>query len=114
MSASGTVQGREPRTGWLVAGVPAVAAVAVFGWARWCFAASPPLPTATAVVVGAFLAVGACAAYYVLVGGNGALFGVLFLALGLLMTVAAADQATARAEVATCVVGEVHSKVEGS
>ncbi|MFJ6798007.1 hypothetical protein [Streptomyces sp. NPDC091268] len=94
--------------------LPALAAALLFAWACWCYGASPPVATAPAVAVGGAVLVGACAAYSVLVGGSGGLFGALFLALGLLLTVTAADQAASRGSTATCVVGEVHTKVEHS
>ncbi|MGW0391232.1 hypothetical protein ACWDYJ_10070 [Streptomyces sp. NPDC003042] len=105
---------REPRTRRFVAALPAVAAVAVYGWAHWCFAGPSSPPVAVAVAGGALLLVGACVAYFVLVAGSGALFGAVLLALGLLLTVASADQASARTEVATCVVREVHDTLQGS
>ncbi|MGR4878333.1 hypothetical protein ACIPUC_02705 [Streptomyces sp. LARHCF249] len=108
------MQGTEPR-GWRpAAGLPAVAAAAVYGWAHWCYAGPASPPAAVAVAGGMALLVGACAAYGLIVGGSGGLFGGLLLAVGLLVTVAAADQTAARAESATCVVREVHTRLQES
>ncbi|WP_158721220.1 hypothetical protein [Streptomyces sp. NRRL S-241] len=102
------------RRRWFTVALPVSAAAAVYGWVHWYLAGPSSPPTAVAVAGGVLLVAGACAAYVVRVGGTGGFFGVLFLAVGLLLTVTAADQATARAEVATCVVGEVHTTVQAS
>ncbi|MFJ3925264.1 hypothetical protein [Streptomyces sp. NPDC090022] len=99
---------------WLSAALPAVAAVLLHGWAAWYFGAASPPPAAVAVAGAGILGAGALVAYFLLVGGNGAVFGTLLLAVGLLLTVAAADRTAAREEVATCVVREVHTRSEGS
>ncbi|MFG2989581.1 hypothetical protein ACGFZK_09895 [Streptomyces sp. NPDC048257] len=99
---------------WFTVAMPVVAAAAVYGWTHWYLAGPASPPIAVAVTGGAVLIAAACVAYFVRVDGGGGFFGVLFLAVGLLLTVAAADQATARAEVATCVVGAVHTKVQAS
>ncbi|MEU9254441.1 DUF3592 domain-containing protein [Streptomyces sp. NPDC048270] len=104
----------EPREGRLAAGLPAVAAGAVYGWAHWCFAGPAPPPTAVAWVGAVVLLVAACAGYVVAVGGSGSVFGGLLLAVGLLLTVAAADQTASRAESATCVVREVERRLQSS
>uniref|UniRef100_A0AAU3GT37 DUF3592 domain-containing protein n=1 Tax=Streptomyces sp. NBC_01401 TaxID=2903854 RepID=A0AAU3GT37_9ACTN len=59
---------------------------------------------------GGLLGLGACAVYFARVSGSRGFFGGLLLAAGLLACVAAADQATARSEVATCAVREVHTE----
>ncbi|MFI7359302.1 hypothetical protein ACIBTP_35895 [Streptomyces avidinii] len=102
------------RMRWFAVVLPGSAAAAVYGWVHWYLAGPSSPPTAVAVAGGALLVAGACAAYVVRVGGSGGLFGVLFLAVGLLLTVTAADQAAARAEVATCVVEAVHGRVQAS
>ncbi|MFJ3834985.1 hypothetical protein ACWGHM_26475 [Streptomyces sp. NPDC054904] len=94
--------------------LPVVAAAALYGWAHWYFAGPGSPPAAVAVAVGAVLCGAACAVYFVRVHGGGALFGALFLAVGLLLTVTTADRAAGRAESAVCVVREVHSQVQGS
>ncbi|MFD8981466.1 hypothetical protein [Streptomyces sp. NPDC059564] len=94
--------------------LPWLAAGAVYGWAAWCFGGSSAPPGAVALVGGAVLLLGGCAAYFVLVGGTGGFFGALLLSLGLLLAVAAADQAASRPEVAVCPVREVHTKAEHS
>ncbi|MFD3696983.1 hypothetical protein ACFWUZ_12655 [Streptomyces sp. NPDC058646] len=94
--------------------LPAVAAAAVSGWAYWCFAAPAPPPGPVAVAGGVLLAAGACAAYWVRVRGSGGFFGALLLGMGLLLTVAAVEQATARGAVATCVVEEVRTRIQES
>lgn len=106
------MSGTEPQRWRPAAGLPAVAAAVVYGWAHWCYAGPASPPTAVAVAGGAVLLVAACVAYGLITGGNGAFFGGLLLALGLLLTVAAADQTAARAETATCVVREVRSKLQ--
>ncbi|MGW7103422.1 hypothetical protein [Streptomyces sp. NPDC054838] len=103
---------RVRRVGTAVLPVPAAAAG--YGWASWCFAGSSAPTGAVALVGGAALVLGACAAYFVLVGGSGGFFGALLLALGMLLAVAAADQAARRPAVAVCAVREVHTKVQGS
>ncbi|MFF3013319.1 hypothetical protein [Streptomyces sp. NPDC057939] len=102
--------------GWWrpTAALPVVAAAALYGWAHWCFAGPGSPSPAVAVAVGAVLCGAACACYFVRVRGGGALFGALFLAVGLLLTVTTADRAAARAEIAVCVVREVHSRVQGA
>ncbi|MET9324425.1 hypothetical protein ABZX75_30340 [Streptomyces sp. NPDC003038] len=105
---------RDPQGRRFAGAVPLVAAAAVSGWAHWCFASSSPPSGVVAVVGGAVLIAGACVAYFVLAGGSGGFFGGLLLGLGLLLTVAAVDQAAARGEVATCVVREVHTKTQYS
>ncbi|WP_412075017.1 hypothetical protein ACLF6K_02685 [Streptomyces xanthophaeus] len=104
----------ESTVRWVGAALPAVAAVAVSAWAGWCFAGSAPPTTPVAVAGGAALLGGACVAYWVLVRGSGGFFGALLLGMGLLLAVAAAEQATARAEVATCVVEGVRTTVQES
>ncbi|MFD7097383.1 hypothetical protein [Streptomyces xanthophaeus] len=99
---------------WACTALPAVAAAAVSGWAAWCFAGSAPPPAAVAFAGGAVLLAAACTAYWFLVGGPGGFFGALLLAMGLLLAVTAVEQATARAEVADCVVGQVRTEVQGS
>ncbi|MFC6982321.1 hypothetical protein [Streptomyces cirratus] len=91
-----------------------MAAGGVYGWASWCYGASSAPSGAVALVGGAVLVLGSCAAYFVLVGGSGGFFGGLLLSLGMLLTVAAADQAAARPATATCAVREVHTKVQQS
>ena len=103
------------RRGWRpTAALPAVVAAALYGWAHWYFAGPDSPSAAVAVAVGAVLCTAACALYSARTHGSGALFGVLFLAVGLLLTVTAADRAAGLAEVAVCVVREVHSQVQGS
>ncbi|MFB0629729.1 hypothetical protein [Streptomyces sp. AB3(2024)] len=104
------------RPGWRLATValPGLAAGAVYAGASWCYAASSAPSGAVAVVGGAVLILGVCTAYSVLVGGAGGLFGALLLSLGLLLAVAAADQAAARTAAATCAVREVHIRVQDS
>ncbi|MEV7525126.1 hypothetical protein [Streptomyces sp. NPDC091371] len=108
----------EPREWGLDAALPGAAAAAVLAWTYWCFTA-PSAPSTTVAVTGvAVLLLAACAVYFVRVGGSGGFFGTLFLGLGLLATVATADQTAARGEVAACVVREVratdqHSVGEG-
>lgn len=104
----------EPQVRRLAAPLPVVAALAVYAWAHWCYAGTTPPSGAVAVAVGAVLVVGAPVAYFALVGGSGALFGALFLTLGLLLTVATADQAAVRGESATCVVRDVRTTVQTS
>ncbi|MFB7057083.1 hypothetical protein ACFCXT_28695 [Streptomyces vinaceus] len=104
----------EPKVWRLAALVPVVAAAAVYGWARWCYTAASPPSAAVALVGGAALVAGASVAYFVCVRGSRSLFGALFLALGLLLTVTATDQAASRAEVAACVVREVKEQVTSS
>lgn len=94
--------------------LPWVAAGGVYGWASWCYGGSSAPSGAVALVGGAVLVLGCCAAYAVLVGGSGGFFGALLLSLGMLLTVAAADQAAARPATATCAVREVHTKVQHS
>ncbi len=106
--------GTEPGEWRPAAGLPAVAAAVVYGWAHWCFASPVSPPTAVAWVGAVVLLVGACVAYVVIVGGSGSVFGGLLLAVGLLLTVAAADQTASRAESATCVVREVHTRFQES
>ncbi|MGP3690044.1 hypothetical protein ACTVZO_36005 [Streptomyces sp. IBSNAI002] len=104
----------EPRVRRLAAGLPAVAAAAVYGWAHWCLAGPASPPTAVAWLGAVLLLVGACVAYGVLVGGSGSVFGGLLLALALLLTVTAADQTASRPATASCVVREVHTRLQGS
>ncbi|MFH7595662.1 hypothetical protein WDV06_11250 [Streptomyces racemochromogenes] len=105
-------EARERRFGGVV--LPTAAAALVYGWARWCFGGSaPPSPT-VAVAGGAVLVLGAPVAYFLCARGAGGLFGALFLALGLLATVAATEQAAARGAVATCVVREARAETEAS
>ncbi|MEV6956901.1 hypothetical protein [Streptomyces sp. NPDC051183] len=104
----------EPRVRGLAPVVPAVAAAAAYGWARWCFAGTSAPSSTVALVVGAMLVVGASAVYFALAGGSGGFFGALFLAMGLLLTVAATEQAQARSAVATCAVREVRTEVQRS
>ncbi|MEU9029491.1 hypothetical protein AB0D46_18610 [Streptomyces sp. NPDC048383] len=104
----------EGRGGRPTAALPVVVAAALYGWAHFYFAGPNPPSAAVAVGVGAVLGTAACALYFVRTHGSGALFGVLFLAVGLLLTVTAADRAAGRAEVAVCVVREAHSQVQGS
>ncbi|MEU9233732.1 hypothetical protein [Streptomyces subrutilus] len=106
--------GTEPRKWRLAAGLPAVAAAVVYGWAHWCFAGPDSPPTAVAWAGAVVLLVAACAVYAVAVGGSGSVFGGLLLAMGLLLTVAAADQTAARPESATCVVRGVDSRLQPS
>ncbi|WP_167739609.1 hypothetical protein [Streptomyces subrutilus] len=106
--------GTEAREWRLAAGLPAVAAAVVYGWAHWCFAGPDSPPTAVAWAGAVLLLVAACAGYVVAVGGSGGVFGGLLLAMGLLLTVAAADQAAARPESATCVVRGVDSSFQPS
>lgn len=110
------MDGTEPGAGSRVAGAALVviAAVVVYGWARWCFGGTSAPSTTVAVGVGAILVVGAGAGYLRLVGGNAGVFGAILLALGLLTAVALADRTAVRGEVADCVVSEVHEKTEGS
>ncbi|KOY54921.1 hypothetical protein ADK59_27990 [Streptomyces sp. XY332] len=98
----------------LVALVPVMAAAALYAWAHWCYGGTSAPSGTVALAGGAVLVVGASAAYFVMVRGSGSLFGALFLALGLLLTVTAADQAASRGEVALCVVRDVQAKVQGS
>lgn len=99
----------QPKEWGPVAALPAAAAAAVFTWTSWCFT-GPWAPSVTVTVAGAgILLLAACAVYFVRVGGSGGFFGTLFLALGLLATVATADQTTARGEVATCAVRDVRA-----
>ncbi|MFD8142132.1 hypothetical protein [Streptomyces sp. NPDC059708] len=97
-----------------VAALPVAAAALVYLWARWCFGGSAPPPSSFALAGGAVLVLGAAVAYFVPVRGAGGLFGALFLALGLLSTVAVVEGTAARGETATCLVREVHTKVEAS
>ncbi|WP_327257036.1 DUF3592 domain-containing protein [Streptomyces sp. NBC_01244] len=102
---------RVPR---VAVALPAFAAVLVYGWAHWALTA-PHGPSMTVTVsVGALLIAALAGAYFLLVDGNGAFFGAIALALGLLLTSTAVDQATARAETATCTVAEVRTKVQDS
>lgn len=94
--------------------LPVPAAAAVYGWASWSFAGSSAPSGAPALVGGVVLVLGGCAAYFVLVGGAGGFFGALLLSLGMLLAVAAADQAAERPAAVTCAVREVHTKVQGS
>ncbi|WP_406186947.1 hypothetical protein [Streptomyces sp. NBC_01006] len=104
----------EPRVRGLAASVPVVAAAALYGWAHWCYAdASAPSGT-VALAGGAVLVVGASVVYFACVGGSRSVFGALFLALGLLLTVTATDQAAARAEVALCAVRDVQEQKTSS
>ncbi|MFE2548075.1 hypothetical protein ACFXGI_05935 [Streptomyces sp. NPDC059355] len=104
----------EPRVSGLAALVPVVAAAALYGWAHWCYAGASAPSGTIALAGGAVLIVGAAVLYFVCVGGSRSLFGALFLALGLLLTVAATDQAASRAEVAPCVVREVQEQKTSS
>ncbi|MFF4850766.1 hypothetical protein [Streptomyces sp. NPDC001194] len=104
----------EPRVSGRAALVPVVAAAALYGWAHWCYAGASAPSAAVALAGGAVLIVGAAVLYFVCVGGSRSLFGALFLALGLLLTVAATDQAASRAEVAPCVVREVREQKTSS
>ncbi|MEV6578791.1 hypothetical protein AB0M92_11600 [Streptomyces sp. NPDC051582] len=104
----------EPKVWRLAALVPVVAAAAVYGWARWCYAAASAPSDGVALVGGAVLVLGASVVYFACVRGSRSLFGALFLALGLLLTVTATDQAQSRAEVAPCVVREVKEQVTSS
>ncbi|MFE6845359.1 hypothetical protein [Streptomyces sp. NPDC057686] len=106
--------GAEPQVWRPAAPVPVVAAAAVYAWARWCYGTSSAPSGTVAPAGGAVLVVGASAACFALVRGSGSLFGALFLALGLLLTVTAADQAASRGEVALCVVRDVRTRVQGS
>ncbi|MFD8636348.1 hypothetical protein [Streptomyces sp. NPDC059533] len=104
----------EPKEWGSVAALPVAAAAAVFAWTSWCFTgAAAPSITVTVAGVGVLL-LAACASYFVRVGGSGGFFGTLFLALGLLATVATADQTTARGEVAGCVVRDVRAQDQES
>ncbi|MFF4367026.1 hypothetical protein [Streptomyces sp. NPDC001594] len=94
--------------------LPAVAAACVYAWARWCFGGSAAPSATFAVAGGAVLLLGAAVAYFAAVRGAGGLFGALLLALGLLSTVAATEQAAARGAVAACVVRESRAEVEAS
>ncbi|MFD7256413.1 hypothetical protein [Streptomyces sp. NPDC059874] len=103
-----------PREWGLTAALPGVTAAVVFAWTYWCFTGSSA-PSITVAVTGvAILLVAACALYFVRAGGSGGFFGTLFLALGLLATVATADQTTARGEVVSCVVRDVQVKDQQS
>ncbi|MFE5771609.1 hypothetical protein ACFQ7O_24970 [Streptomyces sp. NPDC056485] len=104
----------EPKVWRLAALVPVVAAAALYGWARWCYAAGSAPSAGVALVGGAVLVLGAPVVYFVCVRGSRSLFGALFLALGLLLTVTATDQAQSRAEVTSCVVREVREQVTSS
>ncbi|MFI8262528.1 hypothetical protein [Streptomyces sp. NPDC085665] len=104
----------EPRVSGLAALVPVVAAAALYGWAHWCYAGASAPSGTVALAGGAVLILGAAVFYFVCVGGSRSLFGALFLALGLLLTVAATDQAASRAEVAPCVVREVQEQKTSS
>ncbi|GAA0288728.1 hypothetical protein GCM10010302_28850 [Streptomyces polychromogenes] len=97
-----------------VAVLPVAAAALVYVWARWCFGGSAPPPSSLALAGGAVLVLGAAVAYFVPVRGAGGLFGALFLALGLLSTVAVVEGTAARGETATCTVREVRTKAEPS
>ncbi|WP_411102904.1 hypothetical protein [Streptomyces sp. cmx-4-9] len=100
---------------WSVSAVlPCGAAAALFGWARWYFAGAAPPATPVAVAGGAVMIAATCAGYGLRVGGSGGFFGALLLSVGLLATVAAAEQATARPASATCVVTEVRTSVSAS
>ncbi|MEU7062362.1 DUF3592 domain-containing protein [Streptomyces sp. NPDC046161] len=94
--------------------LPWGAAGGVYGWASWCYGGSSAPSGAVALVGGAVLVLACCAVYGVLVGGTGGFFGALLLSLGMLLTVAAADQAASRPATATCAVREVHTKVQHS
>lgn len=106
----------ESRAGaWVAAAaLPVLATVAVFGWAYWCFGGATAPSATVAVVGGAVLILAACAGYALFVGGSGGLFGALVLALGLLLTVGAADRVASRGAVATCVVRDVRTSVQHS
>ncbi|MER6775844.1 MULTISPECIES: hypothetical protein [unclassified Streptomyces] len=104
----------EPRVSGLAALVPVASAAALYGWARWCYAGASAPSGTVALAGGAVLIVGASVLYFVCVGGSRSLFGALFLALGLLLTMAATDQAASRAEVAPCVVREVQERKTSS
>ncbi|MFD4240365.1 hypothetical protein ACFWP3_01915 [Streptomyces sp. NPDC058525] len=104
----------EPRKRRLAAGLPAVAAAVVYGWTHWCFAGPASPPTAVAWLGAVVLLVGACVAYRRLVGVRASIFGGLLLALGLLLTVTAAEQTASRPATATCAVREVHTRLQGS
>ncbi|THA28533.1 hypothetical protein [Streptomyces sp. A1547] len=108
------MSGAEPQVRRLVALVPVMAAAALYAWAHWCYGGTSAPSGTVALAGGAVLVVGASAAYFAMVRGSGSLFGALFLALGLLLTVTAADQAASRGEVALCVVRDVQAKVQGS
>lgn len=82
----------------------------MYGWAHWCFQGPSAPPAWVSWAGGGLLGLGACAVYFARVSGSRGFFGGLLLAAGLLACVAAADQATARSEVATCAVREVHTE----
>ncbi|WP_327280450.1 hypothetical protein [Streptomyces sp. NBC_01205] len=102
----------EPRVRRLAALVPVVAAAAVYGSAQWCYTGASAPSGTVALVGGAVLVVGAPVVYFACVSGSGSVFGALFLALGLLLTATATDQAAARGEVAPCVVRDVETRVQ--
>jgi hypothetical protein len=106
---TGTVVAR-----WIAVLLPGLAALGVYQWAEWCFAGEDAPSGTVAVAVGAGAILVASAAFLLLVGGAGGFFGALMLAFGLLLTVAATDQATARGEVAACVVRKTESKIQTS
>ncbi|MER5203812.1 hypothetical protein [Streptomyces sp. NPDC002825] len=97
---------------WGTAALPAVCAVAVYAWSAWCFGGASAPSTTVAVSVGGAAVLVAGVAYFLLVDGVTGLFGALALVAALLLTVAAADRAAARGEVAECVVVKVRE--EGS
>lgn len=88
--------GAEPQVWRLAALVPVAAAAAVYAWAHWCYGGASAPSGTVALAGGAVLVIGGSVAYFALVRGSGSLFGALFLALGLLLTVTAADQAASR------------------
>ncbi|MEV6734862.1 MULTISPECIES: hypothetical protein [unclassified Streptomyces] len=106
--------GAEPQVWRLAALVPVAAAAAVYAWAHWCYGGTSAPSGTVALAGGAVLVIGGSVAYFALVRGSGSLFGALFMALGLLLTVTAADQAASRGEVALCVVRDVQARVQGS
>ncbi|MEU2239005.1 hypothetical protein ABZ572_06310 [Streptomyces sp. NPDC018338] len=95
--------------------LPAGCALALAGWAVWCFGGASAPSTTVAVSVGGAVVLAAGVTYLLLVTGNAGFFGALALVGGLLLTASAADQAAARPEVVECVVvkvtGEVHEAI---
>ncbi|MGW1118865.1 hypothetical protein ACWD5B_17425 [Streptomyces tanashiensis] len=98
---------REARRARVAVFLPAACALALAGWSAWCFGGASAPSTTVAVSVGGAAVLAAGVAYFLLVSGNLGFFGALALVGGLLLTVAATDQAAARGEVAECVVVKV-------
>ncbi|MEU2391789.1 hypothetical protein [Streptomyces sp. NPDC007369] len=93
---------------------PLLAAGSVYGWAHWCFTGGSAPSAGVALAGGGTLIALLCAVYWTAVAGTRGFFGAVALALALLATVAAADRAAGRSEVALCVVRAVDSTVQES